>query len=89
LDKRRRLGGREPAARSPSDAARDAAALPELRFENAVSSYLKVSNKCAACGEELHHHRADGAPDSDRAGPQPFNAKTRKKRRCLVTFQPK
>jgi uncharacterized protein (DUF983 family) len=26
------------------------------------SAYLKVANRCAACGEELHHHRADDAP---------------------------
>ena len=26
------------------------------------SSYLKVAPKCASCGEELHHHRADDAP---------------------------
>lgn len=25
-------------------------------------SYLKVNDKCPACGEELHHHRADDAP---------------------------
>jgi uncharacterized protein (DUF983 family) len=25
-------------------------------------SYLKVNASCAACGEELHHHRADDAP---------------------------
>jgi uncharacterized protein (DUF983 family) len=25
-------------------------------------SYLRVSDKCAACGEELSHHRADDAP---------------------------
>lgn len=24
--------------------------------------YLKVVDKCAACGEELHHHRADDMP---------------------------
>lgn len=24
--------------------------------------YLKVNPTCAACGEELHHHRADDAP---------------------------
>jgi len=24
--------------------------------------YLKVSDTCPACGEELHHHRADDAP---------------------------
>ncbi len=26
------------------------------------TSYLKVANTCAACGEALHHHRADDAP---------------------------
>jgi uncharacterized protein (DUF983 family) len=26
------------------------------------SSYLKVADACASCGEELHHHRADDAP---------------------------
>lgn len=25
-------------------------------------SYLKVADKCEACGEELHHHRADDFP---------------------------
>ena len=25
-------------------------------------AYLKVSDTCPACGEELHHHRADDAP---------------------------
>jgi uncharacterized protein (DUF983 family) len=24
--------------------------------------YLKVSDRCPSCGEELHHHRADDAP---------------------------
>jgi len=24
--------------------------------------YLKVEPHCAACGQELHHHRADDAP---------------------------
>ena len=24
--------------------------------------YLKVSDQCPSCGEELHHHRADDAP---------------------------
>ena len=24
--------------------------------------YLKVSSQCPACGEQLHHHRADDAP---------------------------
>jgi uncharacterized protein (DUF983 family) len=26
------------------------------------ASYLKVSNRCEACGEDLSHHRADDAP---------------------------
>ena len=25
-------------------------------------AYLKVNDECPACGEELHHHRADDAP---------------------------
>lgn len=25
-------------------------------------SFLKVADRCPACGEELHHHRADDAP---------------------------
>jgi uncharacterized protein (DUF983 family) len=25
-------------------------------------AYLKVNDACPACGEELHHHRADDAP---------------------------
>jgi uncharacterized protein (DUF983 family) len=25
-------------------------------------AYLKVSDRCAACGQELHHHRADDMP---------------------------
>ena len=26
------------------------------------AKFLKVSDSCGACGEELHHHRADDAP---------------------------
>ena len=26
------------------------------------TSFLKVAERCAVCGEELHHHRADDAP---------------------------
>ncbi|WP_420558930.1 DUF983 domain-containing protein [Tepidicaulis sp.] len=26
------------------------------------TSYLKITPRCASCGEELHHHRADDAP---------------------------
>lgn len=29
---------------------------------NLYGSYLKVVDRCAACGEELHHQRADDAP---------------------------
>lgn len=25
-------------------------------------AFLKVADRCAACGEDLHHHRADDAP---------------------------
>jgi uncharacterized protein (DUF983 family) len=25
-------------------------------------TFLKVNDRCAACGEELHHHRADDFP---------------------------
>lgn len=27
-----------------------------------MEGYLKVRRSCAACGEELHHHRADDMP---------------------------
>ncbi len=27
-----------------------------------LRGYLKVRDNCAACGEELHHHRADDGP---------------------------
>ena len=27
-----------------------------------MSSYLKVRRSCAACGEPLHHHKADDMP---------------------------
>lgn len=27
-----------------------------------LHSYLKVNEACAACGQELHHHRADDGP---------------------------
>jgi uncharacterized protein (DUF983 family) len=26
------------------------------------AAYTKVAERCAECGEELHHHRADDAP---------------------------
>ena len=26
------------------------------------SGYIKISDKCSSCAEELHHHRADDAP---------------------------
>lgn len=27
-----------------------------------LHSYLKVNDRCAVCGEELHHHKADDGP---------------------------
>ena len=33
-----------------------------LRAGGLFARYLKVDDACAACGEDLHHHRADDAP---------------------------
>jgi uncharacterized protein (DUF983 family) len=35
---------------------------PACGGQTLYSSFLKVVDRCAACGEELHHHRADDAP---------------------------
>jgi uncharacterized protein (DUF983 family) len=35
---------------------------PKCGGRGLFSSYLAVSRTCAACGEELFHHRADDAP---------------------------
>ncbi|MBI4723797.1 MAG: DUF983 domain-containing protein, partial [Rhodomicrobium sp.] len=35
---------------------------PQCGSKTLFSSYLSVSDDCAACGEELKHHRADDAP---------------------------
>ncbi len=35
---------------------------PKCGRRTLFSSYLKISHICAACGEELFHHRADDAP---------------------------
>jgi len=35
---------------------------PQCGTGSLFSSYLKVSDECAGCGTELHHHRADDAP---------------------------
>ena len=35
---------------------------PNCGSRTLFSSYLKTSRTCAACGEELFHHRADDAP---------------------------
>ncbi len=35
---------------------------PKCGSRTLFSAYLRVSSSCAACGEELHHHRADDAP---------------------------
>ena len=36
--------------------------MPGLRHRRMFRRYLKVSDACPHCGEELHHHRADDAP---------------------------
>lgn len=35
---------------------------PNCQSERVYSSFLKVKHTCDACGQELHHHRADDAP---------------------------
>jgi uncharacterized protein (DUF983 family) len=35
---------------------------PNCGSRTLFASYLRVSSRCGACGEELHHHRADDAP---------------------------
>ncbi|PYE80852.1 DUF983 domain-containing protein [Pseudoroseicyclus aestuarii] len=35
---------------------------PNCGEGNLFSKYLKVVDRCAECGEELHHHRADDGP---------------------------
>lgn len=35
---------------------------PSCGRGNVYDRYLKVACRCNACGEELHHHRADDAP---------------------------
>jgi uncharacterized protein (DUF983 family) len=37
-------------------------ACPNCGSRTLFSSYLKASHACSACGEELHHHKADDAP---------------------------
>lgn len=39
-----------------------AQACPACGEGRQFKSYLKVADQCDACGEELHHHRADDAP---------------------------
>jgi uncharacterized protein (DUF983 family) len=39
-----------------------AQACPACGEGRQFKSYLKVVDACEACGEELHHHRADDAP---------------------------
>jgi uncharacterized protein (DUF983 family) len=52
------------AARPLASAMRRGAELrcPACGGDRLFSAYLKVAHTCAACGEELHHHRADDAP---------------------------
>jgi uncharacterized protein (DUF983 family) len=35
---------------------------PACRAGRLFAKFLKVSDRCAACGEELHHHQADDFP---------------------------
>jgi uncharacterized protein (DUF983 family) len=35
---------------------------PECSRAKLFASFLKVKDNCTACGEQLHHHRADDAP---------------------------
>jgi uncharacterized protein (DUF983 family) len=35
---------------------------PNCGAKSLFTSYLRVADECAACGEELHHQRADDAP---------------------------
>jgi uncharacterized protein (DUF983 family) len=39
-----------------------AACCPACGARTLYTSYLKVADACASCGEALHHHRADDAP---------------------------
>jgi uncharacterized protein (DUF983 family) len=50
--------------RSVASAVRRGAALkcPACARGPLFRAYLKASPTCTACGEELHHHRADDAP---------------------------
>jgi uncharacterized protein (DUF983 family) len=59
---------RDVTARSPNrpltGAMRRGAALtcPACGRGRLFGAYLRVADTCVACGEELHHHRADDAP---------------------------
>lgn len=35
---------------------------PKCGKGHLFSAYLKVADQCPACGEDLHHHRADDGP---------------------------
>ncbi|GJM00162.1 MAG: hypothetical protein DHS20C07_18410 [Methyloligella sp.] len=35
---------------------------PNCNKGSIFGKFLKVNHQCSACGEELHHHRADDAP---------------------------
>jgi uncharacterized protein (DUF983 family) len=63
----RRISARAPdleAARPLTGAILRGAALtcPACGRGRLFGVYLKVADSCAACGQELHHHRADDAP---------------------------
>lgn len=59
--------GRSEEVRAPRDVWRAMLRGFRLRCPNCgegrlFRSFLKVADKCPACGEELHHQRADDAP---------------------------
>ena len=54
--------GRRRAGPVRSREARLPRALPGLRPGRLFGRFLKVVDRCQACGTELHHHRADDFP---------------------------
>ena len=60
MDDSTRIGAGEPSRSRRSSAA--SAPLPGLRRGRLFGRFLKVVDRCEACGTELHHHRADDLP---------------------------
>lgn len=57
-------GGQAPAARSTVDAMRNGFLnrCPHCAARPLFRAFLKPVDACPACGEEMHHHRADDLP---------------------------